>query len=403
MAPILNIFLQWLQVLPASHVKSTGDQPTFHNLDLQQQPIIPIYSDYHKSGPPDYSNHTVSSVARIKNRLDVFGLVENNLAHKFWDGHQWEPTSSGFEILGNGLASPPVAISWGGDRLDVFGLDDHDVIKHQFWDGTAWLPSPDGLENLGAGCDGGYPITATTWGQDRLDLFCRGKKGDLRHQYYDGSQWQPETGSTESLGGLLATAPSVLSWAKDRLDIFALDPLGQPIQLYWDGNRWSDWIYHPTIINFYPESFTATSWGENRLDLWAVERVLGGLSHKYWDGSQWSEWESLGVTGSSASVSVSSWSANRLDIVASSGTGEFLYKFYDGQSWQPDAAGWYEKGPLAGKGPAISSNPSVVSWGENRLDFFGESESGMLLHQSWTGSDWYPGSNTWEDLGRGLL
>lgn len=403
MAPLLRILVQWLPSLPSTPYSR---RPT---TDLQfnvkeaefQRPIVPAGAGHHKNHVTQSNDKSISVVSRIKNRLDVFGLAENNLTHKFWDGYQWKPAGLGFEILGNGLATPPSAVTWGGDRLDVFGLDDNAVIKHQYWDGTAWLPKPSEFENLGAGCSGDFPIAVSTWGQDRLDVFCHGPHRELRHQYYDGSQWQPSVGSTESLGGLMKSAPQVVSWGENRLDIFGIGPYSLLVHLYWDGSQWSQWDDLGRVPDLYPESLTVTSWGENRLDIWAIDKAFT-LVHKYWDGSQWSEWESLGVTNTTDSVSVASWGPNRLDIVALNDIGQYLYKYYDGSAWQPDASGWYNKGPFGGEETRFASSPSVVSWSENRLDVFGESYEGALLHQAWTGYDWFPANTEWENLGGGI-
>ena len=403
MAPLLRILVQVLPNLPSTpHSPSpTTDLQLNLNEAKLQRPIVSTGAGHEESHLMQHDAKTISVVSRIKNRLDVFGLAENNLTHKFWDGYQWKPAGLDFEILGNGLATPPSAVTWGGDRLDIFGLDDHAVIKHQFWDGTAWLPKDSEFENLGAGCSGEFPITVTTWGQDRLDVFCHGPNEDLRHQYYDGSQWQPSVGSTETLGGVILSAPKAVSWGKNRLDIFAVGHFGLLIHLYWDGSQWSQWEDLGGVPDLDPNSLTVSTWGENRLDIWGTDEI-SGLWHKYWDGSQWSEWENLGVTNSADSVSVASWGPNRLDIVARNDIGQYLYKFYDGSAWQPDAAGWYNKGPFGGEETRFASSPSVVSWGENRLDVFGESHEGALLHQAWTGYDWYPASTEWENLGGGV-
>ena len=287
--------------------------------------------------------------------------------------------------------SAPVALTWGLDRMDIFGLDDHNVIKHQYFDGSAWQPKADEFENLGGECNAGYPLSAITWGEGRLDVFCTGPGRDMQHQYFDGSQWQPSAGFLESFGGVFTSGPSAVSWGKGRMDVFAIEYSGYLMHLYWDGQNWSDWEKFDDGPQFH-DAPTVTSWGENRLDIFGVA-VDGALYHKYWDGSQWSGWEDLGgsFTGT---VGVTSWSANRFDIVALGADGSYFYKYYNGESWQPDVLGWYPKGG------SFKSSPSIVSWAENRLDIFGVGATDdALTHQTWYGDGWYPGSNTWETLG----
>ncbi|KAL9131701.1 MAG: hypothetical protein Q9217_000442 [Psora testacea] len=394
MAPLVKVLIHLLPSLPStpSLSKQTTSLPHHQpSLDCNlQHPITPPLSNNAQPRLLADFTTTLSSISWSPNRLDVFGLTANNLTHKYWDGYQWGPTASTLETLGNGLASPPVALTWGPNRLDVFGLDDHNVIKHQYYDGTAWQPSASELENLGGECRAHYPISAVTWGEGRLDVFCTGPDRALMHQYFDGSQWQPATGSLEYLGGGLTSGPSAVSWGRDRLDVFAVEYTGYLVHLYWDGSGWSSWERF-SGPQFY-DAPTVTSWGENRLDIYGVG-VDNTLYHKYWDGSQWSEWEDLG--GSlQGSVGASSWSANRIDIVGLGTDGAYFYKYYNGESWQPDVKGWYPKGG------SFKSSPSLVSWEENRLDIFGVgSVDEALTHQTWYGTGWYPGSTEWETLG----
>lgn len=107
--------------------------------------------------------------------------------------------------------------------------------------------------------------------------------------------------------------------------------------------------------------------------------------------------ETLGTkTPLRGNVGVANWAPNRLDIIGESElNGHYLYKYYDGEAWRPSDSGWFDKGP----GRPFTSSPAVVSWGVNRLDVFGESHDGKLLHQAWTGDNWYPDSTVWECLG----
>ncbi|KAL8742889.1 MAG: hypothetical protein Q9190_004696 [Brigantiaea leucoxantha] len=411
MAPILKVLVSFIPSLPTasvwpSNIQDSSSQAYLNEAKLQQhyqqlqhQHIIGLKDATLDNKYTRSVKDELSSVSWGEGRLDIFRLEGNNLTHKLYDGYNWNPPGLKMETLGNGLATPPVAITWGKDRLDIFGLDDHNVVKHQYWDGSSWQPNADQFENLGGACDPQYKISATTWAKNRLDVFCVGPDGDLLHQYYDGSRWQPSAGSLESLGGSLAGDTSAVSWGKNRLDIFSVDQSGQVAHLYWDGYQWSAWetIGTSPLLNFKDQGVTATSWGENRLDIWGIDSNLK-LWHIYWDGSQWSSWETLDDASdkflAAGSPSVTSWSPNRLDIVLPHEKGLYFYKFYDanGQSWRPDTLGWYAKGSYE-----FSSSPSSVSWGKNRLDIFGVSEN-RLLHQAWTGSSWIPAPDDWEVL-----
>ena len=72
---------------------------------------------------------------------------------------------------------------------------------------------------------------------------------------------------------------------------------------------------------------------------------------------------------------------------------------FDENQWQPSVDSWYDKGG------SFASAPSVVSWikdANQRFDIFGITPDGNLAHQTWYGSGWYPGPDSWETLGGGL-
>jgi len=47
--------------------------------------------------------------------------------------NSWEP-------LGGVFSSPPAVVSWGPNRLDIFGLGTDRQMRHKVWDGIAWKP-----------------------------------------------------------------------------------------------------------------------------------------------------------------------------------------------------------------------------------------------------------------------
>ncbi|KAI4271081.1 MAG: hypothetical protein LQ337_006257 [Flavoplaca oasis] len=399
MAPLLKIFIQWLPTLPGtlkskSHGQSTIEVPSFSEVYEQQYPINPPQAFHDKAiHTLDEETKQISSVSWGKDHLDIFGFNGENLTHKYWDGNQWNPSDHTMEQLGHGLATRPVSISWGTGRLDIFGLDEDGTILHQYYDGTAWKPDVAEFERLGKGCNPSEEIAASTWGPDSLDVFCRDPKDEqILHQYYNGHGWS----ELELFGGDVAIGPRVVSWGKNHMAVFFLDSDGEVNQRYWDGSQWSnEWDTFTNPKDYKFDTLSVSSWGENRIDVWAAERN-SGLWHLYWDGHQWSEWECLSGPDDEPidHVSVASWSVNKLDVVTlGRDDRQYRYKFYDGASWQPSVSGWYDR-----PGVEFESIPSVISWGPNRLDIFGVTADDKLLHQAWTGYDWYPGDEKWETL-----
>jgi hypothetical protein len=88
------------------------------------------------------------------------------------------------------------------------------------------------------------------------------------------------TGSWESLGGVISSAPDVCSWAPGRLDVFAR---GQDNALWhkWYDNGWSGWESLGGTITSNP---TAVSWSGGRIDAFA-RGTDNALWHKWYDGA----------------------------------------------------------------------------------------------------------------------
>lgn len=84
---------------------------------------------------------------------------------------------------------------------------------------------------------------------------------------------------------------TVLADKRGSLDIYThglRSSNGDLQHIYWDGSQWSKRDSVSTGLRLESDSVTATSWGENRLDVFATGGNDGILRHLYWDGSQWS-------------------------------------------------------------------------------------------------------------------
>lgn len=47
----------------------------------------------------------------------------------------------------------------------------------------------------------------------------------------------------------------------------------------------------------------------------------------------------------------------------------------------------------------------IISWGNDasqRIDIFGVTSGGELVHQAWQGKEWYPAIDKWEIIGGNL-
>ena len=355
----------------------------------------------------DYGGSSISAISWGFNRMDVYGVDDHgSIAHQYWDGYQWGPSWDKIETLGGDFASPPTAVSRSIGKMDVFEVGSNGSLIHKFYDGTAWQPSETAFENLGGYFDVDVPLSVTVNGANPIDVF--GKAADsssIYHKFWDGSDWRPKGDISENLDDGItefSSGPTAVSWGPNRTDVFALDTDGKTKHQYWDGTTWlKAWESLGDAQLSGPP--TVISWGLNRLDLFGIDAHSGNLLHLYWDGSQWSAWEDLGApstssssSGSSitlASLAATSWSENRIDVVALGSDGAYYYKYWDGSQWQPSEA------DFIAKGGEFSSSPSVVSWGENRLDIFGVGSDSKLKHLTWYGSGWYPSDGSFETLG----
>ena len=72
--------------------------------------------------------------------MDIFSPnAAGSLLHKYYDGHQWQPSASEWQNLTSdgkfGDDSALSITSWSADRLDIFGISGSRLI-HKFYDGT---------------------------------------------------------------------------------------------------------------------------------------------------------------------------------------------------------------------------------------------------------------------------
>lgn len=120
-----------------------------------------------------------------------------------------------------------------------------------------------------------------------------------------------------------------------------------------------------------------TSWSAQRLDIVVVGSDKS-LWHRAWDFSLrdenngWTEWETL--NGSYLySPAMVSWSANRLDIFAIDANSSMVFRAWEGDHW---SAEWLSLGNY------FVSSPSLVSWGPGRLDVFALDKWHQMRHRA---------------------
>jgi hypothetical protein len=329
------------------------------------------------------------------NRLDIFGLgTDNQMYHKAWTGTAWAPSAGGWEPLGGVFNSPPSVVAWGPNRLDIFGLGTDNQMYHKAWTGTAWSPAGTGWEPLGGVFSS--PPAVVAWGPNRLDIFGLGLDNQMYHKAWTGTAWAPSISGWEPLGGVFNSPPAVVAWGPNRLDIFGLGTDNQMYHKAWTGTAWAPSISGwEALGGVFTSSPTVVSWGANRLDILGLGNDYQ-LYHKAWTGTAWapsiSGWEPLGGVFTSA-PSVAAWGANRLDIFGLGTDSQMYHKAWTGTAWAPSISGWEPQGG------AFTNTPATVAWGSNRLDVFDLGTDYQMYHKAWTGTAWYPAGGGWEPLG----
>jgi hypothetical protein len=136
------------------------------------------------------------------------------------------------------------------------------------------------------------PPVPVSWGGSRVDVFVRGLDRALWRITRSGGSWS----AWESLGGRLATTPAAASTGPNRLDVVALDDDGALVHRRWTGSAWTDWHVvggrakgEPAIVATAPNRVDVFVRGDDD-QLWQIARI----------GATWSPWVPRGGSLASA-------------------------------------------------------------------------------------------------------
>ena len=255
----------------------------------------------------------------------------------------------------------PAVVSWGPDRMDLFGRGSDGAVYHNYWDGS-WHS----FESLGGNFT--YGVAASSWGAGRLDVFAIGTDGAIYHNYWDGS-WH---GWGERLGGVFTSAPAAVSSGPNHIDVFGRGTDNAIWHTYWDGS----WHGFDSLGGSFVSAPSVSSWGGGRLDVFAVG-TDNGLYHAYWDGN-WHSWsDRLSVTFTSAPAAIS-WGTGRIDVFAQNSDNTIWHATWNGTSWSlPESLGG-----------SFTTAPAATSWAAGRLDVFVIGTDNAIYHNYWD-SNWH--------------
>lgn len=365
--------------------------------------------------------HSGLSVVKWTGWVGVFVIGPNGaIFHKALEDGQWSPSwfSLGSPPSGNTYFGSVDAVSWGTNRIDVFGMDYNNIIWHKAWNGTSW----GSWANLGGGicCSGGTEfsggIQAVSMGSGRIDLFtsrmgtciaynnCSGQP--FKHKWLQNGTWKPSQTGWEVLDSSMFGEVQVFSPSANRIQIFSIENSetgpGPFYRKRWNGLQWVPGTDQWTPLNGSGHSVPfGVAWNSTRLDVFAR-----GGDYAIWhnsssdSGVNWAGWSTLGGAGSIGSTppTAVAWGPNRLDIFDTksvSGTTETYHKWWDGSAWGPSQTGawqWIGNVPITG---AIEA----VSWEVGRFDLFGRASNGDVFHKWWGGGNWGPAVDQWANIG----
>ncbi|KEF61652.1 uncharacterized protein A1O9_03220 [Exophiala aquamarina CBS 119918] len=279
--------------------------------------------------------------------------------------------------------SYPTAVSWGSSHLEVFALDTGVYPDWKYKDSTAsaaneWSPENSTFEYIGSStAPFQYGIAAIARDTQNVDIFITGSDFGLYHKSHSTNlAWVPSLTKWEAHGGMLSSAPSVVSWSSQRLDVFGIGeaPTYQLLQMTWDEGQWGGWIGHPAA-SMSAHAPAVVSWGPGRLDVFALSARDHALYYRYYDGKQWHPKDSLtnlGGYGTSRPVTIS-LQQGRIDIFMRGGDAGIWHNVYANATWSDWTA--------ISVGKSVHTEPSVVSCVEGVIDLFAWAEDNSLIHK----------------------
>lgn len=228
----------------------------------------------------------IAAISRGEDNVHLFraGSLNNSLFYKSHskENYTWSPSDDTWESVGGILSTAPSAISRTPDRFDVFALGA--APRYQLfqitWNATTgwtdWFGMSDGSWQI-------LPPTVVSWGGDRLDVFLLNNGNALQHTYFNGgSSWYP-IGSFEDLGGFCASRPTAVSRASDVIDVFARGGDSGLWQLSYLQGKWGEWVAVDPETSIQSDP-AAVSCGSDKIEVFAWASN-SSLLYKKWETS----------------------------------------------------------------------------------------------------------------------
>ncbi|MGW1714425.1 hypothetical protein [Streptomyces sp. NPDC002156] len=283
-----------------------------------------------------------------------------------------------------------------GAGMVLSGVADSGAVNHRWQNapGGAWSP----WTPLGRPAPGAVGRPWTLVGRyGKLASFVRGNDGALWHTWQSqAGEWAPDW---VSLGGRLASDPSVVLSPNGALSVFARDPEGR-ITHTWqrgaeNGHAWhGSWADMGGAVQGRPTALVGRDGGM----VFFVRGRDGSLHHRWQTvtGGPWSEWGPLG--GRLASDPAVVLSPNgALSVFARDPEGRITHTWQRGPE---NGHAWH--GSWADMGGAVQGRPTALVGRDGGMVLFARGTDSALHHRWQTGtggpwSDWTPLHGTLTD------
>lgn len=231
------------------------------------------------------------------------------------------------------------------------------------------------------------PPSAVSYGADRLDVFYRTAEDSLACWRQRNGRWVHR-----DLGGTLASAPSAVAMERDQVVVVARAPDHTMQRWYLSG----DTLFGPApFAKFLTADPVAIADGTNTY-LVMSPSVDGPL--RLWQGAggtvlhsadPLADWAGIRPTG-----------AQRIGVDLLSGEFDVVWRTYQGtlvrRIFRRGLQEWTAPEPLGGH---VTGVPAAASWSGQRLDVVARDDAGVWSHWGWNGLRWFgPENNAQERL-----
>lgn len=307
-----------------------GTDGTAYHKTRTTSGYVPSLTEWTRLG--GHTTKAIAATSRAPGLLDVF-IVDPRpgspgIYTKAWNGSTWLPSATGWWYLGGDIVSEPTVVSWGANRLDVFGRSSNGQVMHLAWNGSSW----GSWESLGGNITD--DVAAVSRASGRIDIFVRdAATGALLTKYWNGSAWYPSKTGFTSLGGEINGSPVAVAPSSTRMDVFVRGTDDSVQVKTWHGGfiwYWSDYTH---LGGKTTARIAAVSRAPGLYDIFI--RAWGGIYTKAWNGSSWwpsqSGWHAL--EGDALEVAVTSSASNRLEVLARTSDNSIRYRWWDGTKW----------------------------------------------------------------------